>query len=150
MNNERPRLIHNEAGVRILNSIYGVALRRGRKQLGSELLPISSLNSVTLLGAEMVGRAYGGGMLKIEPNEADLLPMPSDAVLGSAADELRLLRPQLAIHLRQGDLEKVVQMVDSVLLIRHAKVNRADIEALRQARALLFHRRRSRGKRGKN
>ena len=57
MNHDRPRLVANEAGVNILNSIYGVTLRHGRKALGRELLPIACLNTVTLLGSEIVGRA---------------------------------------------------------------------------------------------
>ncbi len=35
-----------------------------------ELLPLAFLNSATLFSAEMVGRSYGGGVLKLEPKEA--------------------------------------------------------------------------------
>lgn len=148
MNHDRPRLIANEAGVHIINSIYGISLRHTMKTIGRDLLPIGCLNSVTLLGAEMVGRAYGGGLLKMEPNEADLLPLPSIDLLRSASKDLRLLRPQLATCLRQGDLQAAVRLVDEVLLIRHSKVARDEIEALRQSRELLFQRRRARAGRG--
>ena len=77
MNQDRPRLLANEARVHILNSVYGVTLRPGLRRLGRELLPLAFLNSLSLLGAEMVGRSYGGGLLKLEPREADLLPVPS-------------------------------------------------------------------------
>jgi hypothetical protein len=55
---------------------------------GQDLLPLGSLTSLTLVGAETVGRAYGGGMLKLEPREADRLPVPSPAVLTAAKDRL--------------------------------------------------------------
>ena len=96
MNHDRPRLTTNAAGVHLLNSLYGVLLRDERRAIGRELLATACLNSATLLGAEMVGRAYGGGMLKHEPKEADLLPVPSLDTLEAAGDELRHLQPQLA------------------------------------------------------
>ncbi|MGH3821450.1 MAG: HsdM family class I SAM-dependent methyltransferase, partial [Pseudonocardiaceae bacterium] len=77
MNADTPRLTTNSAGVRHLNSVHGVYLGAQTRDLGRELLPLASLNSLTLLGAELVGRAYGGGMLKIEPREADQLPVPT-------------------------------------------------------------------------
>ncbi len=152
MNHDRPRLISNEAGVDILNSLYGICLRKGRKTLGRELLPMACLNSVTLLGAEVVGRAYGGGLLKLEPREADQLPVPSDTLLKKAGQDLRNLRPQLSVALRQGDLSKAVEMVDQVILREMLNVSNEEISGLRAARELLFERRRARGRvtRGEN
>ncbi len=146
MNHERPRLIANEAGVHILNSLYGVALRYGKRVLGCDLLPIACLNSVTLLGAEVVGRAYGGGLLKLEPKEADLLPVPSEQLLKRIGDDLRNLRPQLSVALRQNDLPRAVEMVDRVLLTDGLSAPDDDIAGLRAARELLFERRRARGR----
>jgi len=147
-----PRLVTNEAKVRHLNSLYGVRLNSDRKELGRELLPLSSLNTLTLLGSEMIGRSYGGGILKLEPKEADQLPLPSMELVNNAANELRALRPQLAIAFRQGDLRRIVKTVDDVLLKRHLGLNTIELTALREARELLFVRRTSRGKstRGKN
>lgn len=144
MNHDTPRLVANKARVRYLNSIHGVSLKAGRRQLGSDLLPIASLNSVTLLGSELVGRSYGGGMLKLEPKEADKLPVPSPATLEAAAPELRALRPQLARYLSTSKLEEVVKLVDRVLLLGHLKVKRAEIELMRQGRAAMFARRSAR------
>lgn len=151
MDHDRPRLVCNAAKVAHLNSIYGVSLKREHRQLGRDLLPIASLNSVTLLGAEMVGRSYGGGLLKLEPREADLLPVPSPPALRNVASELRALRPQLAKWLRQGKLANAVDLVDGVLLRGHLDVPESKIEVLREAREVLFSRRttRGRGKRGK-
>jgi hypothetical protein len=144
MNHDAPRLVSNEAAVGHLNSVHGVNLRSAHRKLGKRLLPVATLNSATQLGAELVGRAYGGGLLKIEPKEADLLPVPSPASLEEAADELRALSPQVAQKLRGGDLDAAVQMVDDVLLVRHLGVKRVHVRALREAREALFVRRATR------
>lgn len=141
MNHDTPRLVTNQVGVSYLNSVHGVTLAPIHRALGRKLLPIGTLNSVTLLGAELVGRAYGGGLLKIEPKEADLLPVPSPATVEAAETDLCALAPQVARKLRGGDLAEAVRMVDDVLLVRHIGLKRAEVRALRDARELLFARR---------
>jgi adenine-specific DNA-methyltransferase len=152
MNHDRPRLTTNEAGVHVLNSLYGLRLKPELRQIGKAILPIACLNTLTLLGSEIVGRAYGGGLLKHEPKEADLLPVPTFSVLQAAQAELELLGPQLAVALRQNNLLKAVEMVDTVILERHLKLDAVQVGQLRQARETLFQRRvtRGRGGRGEN
>lgn len=152
MNHDTPRLTENSAHVRHLNSVHGVTLNESHRHLGRDLLPLAALNSVTLLGAEMVGRAYGGGMLKVEPREADQLPLPAPSLIQAAADQLRALSPQLAQALRNDELLDAVRRVDRLLLRRGGVATRSDLEALRAGRQALFHRRVRRGKpsRGKN
>ena len=144
MNQDRPRLLANDARVHILNSVYGVTLRPGLRRLGRELLPLAFLNSLSLLGAEMVGRSYGGGLLKLEPKEADILPVPSPATLRRAAPLLRAVRPAVEAALRAGEVAGAVAQVDRILL---AGLGEAEIAALRMARDLLGQRRRARGRR---
>lgn len=147
MNHDTPRLVSNPAKLTYLNSVHGVTLKPTCRRLGRDLLPIGVLNSLTLLGAELVGRAYGGGMLKVEPKEADLLPVPSPDVLGAAGPALRALRPQLAKQLRSADLDSAVALVDRVLLVEHLGLSRNQVRGLRDARETLFERRRTRGAR---
>lgn len=147
MDHERPRLVTNDARVLHLNSVYGVMLRHGMKELGRDLLPMATLNSATLLAAEMIGRSYGGGLLKLEPNEADAWPVPSEATLRATADELRSLRPQLATALRGNSVTAAVKIVDRVLLSGNLGLKSADVSKLREARAVLFSRRKARGRR---
>lgn len=145
MNHDTPRIVTNRAGVAYLNSIHGITFTRERRQLAMDLLPMAALNTATLLGAELVGRSYGGGLLKVEPNEADHLPVPSLTLVERAETCLRALRPQLAKALRQGKLLDVVVEVDRVLR-PHLKISTADLQVLRDARAALFNRRVSRSK----
>lgn len=146
MNHDRPRFIANDAQVEILNSLYGVGLHHGRKALGRELLPIACLNSLTLLGAEMVGRAYGGGLLKLEPREADKLPVPAKDTLEAVQDELRPLIPQVFTLVRGNGLQRAIEIVDKVVLSKAMKVPKADVAALRAGRDLLLQRRASRAR----
>ncbi|WP_247352721.1 MULTISPECIES: N-6 DNA methylase [unclassified Bradyrhizobium] len=144
MNHDHPRLVTNDAGISILNSLYGLKLKDQLRDLGKTLLPIACLNSLTLLGSEVVGRAYGGGLLKHEPREADLLPAPSPKALGEIGEELTFLKPQLATALRSNDLSAAVRLVDSVVLTKHMQVDEVELQGLRAARELLFNRRVSR------
>ncbi|HTQ80687.1 MAG TPA: N-6 DNA methylase [Thermoanaerobaculia bacterium] len=144
MNHDTPRLVANQAGVHYLNSIHGVSLRPEARELGRELLPLAMLNSLTLLGAELVGRSYGGGLLKLEPKEADQLPLPTLETLRQVAPQLRALLPQVGTHLRHADLLQVVGEVDRLLLRRHLGLRRADLLELQAARQVLFQRRMAR------
>jgi adenine-specific DNA methylase len=145
MNADTPRFCVNRVGVHHLNSVHGVYLRRGHRRLGRDLLPLATLNSMTLLGAETVGRAYGGGMLKIEPREADRLPVPSPALVNSAKKALSDLRPQMASHLRSGRLAEAARLIDSVLLVGELGMSRGEVRALRAGHADLTARRIARG-----
>jgi hypothetical protein len=147
MDRDRPRLVTNRAGVRHLNSLYGVRLRPGRRKLGMDLLPLAAVNSLTLLGGELVGRAYGGGMLKLEPREADNLPLPSFTLLGRVAANLRPLRARVAQAIRDGDLLGAVALVDQVILSDALGLAPERIEELREAREVMFGRRASRANR---
>ncbi len=145
MNADTPRLTTNAAGVRHLNSVHGVYLQPELQALGRGLLPLASLNTVTLLGAELVGRAYGGGMLKLEPREADQLPVPAPAVVLAARAGLQACRPAVRDALRRGNLLHAVALVDRVLLRAQLQLSEDQHGELVAARALLAARRVARG-----
>ena len=146
MNADRPHLSTNRARVHHLNSVHGVYLRPGLRRTGTELLPLAALNTLTLIGAETVGRAYGGGLLKLEPREADVLPVPSTALIAGAASALRALRPRVGVLLAAGRLHEATALVDEVLLGEAAGVGVADLAALVTARQILADRRAARGR----
>lgn len=143
MNHDAPRLVANLAGARHLNSVHGVTLKSPLRTLGIRALPLGMLNSLTLLGAELVGRSYGGGILKLEPREADQLPLPSPETLQAVAPELGRL--QVGSRFRNGELLDVVKRVDRVLLTEYLGMSSKDLASLRQARQSLFDRRVRRG-----
>lgn len=63
MNHDAVQLAGNGAGVRCLNSVHGLRLVT-EPQLGRSLLPLAAMNTLSLLSGELVGRAFGGGMLR--------------------------------------------------------------------------------------
>jgi adenine-specific DNA-methyltransferase len=144
MNHDTPRLVANEAVARHLNSVHGVTLKKDLRTLGMESLPIGMLNSLTLLGAELVGRSYGGGILKLEPKEADKLPLPSPTVLARVAPKLRALCDR-GPSLRNGDLMRMVDQVDHILLRQEIGLSKNQVDILRMSRQALFDRRARRG-----
>ncbi|MGB8963739.1 MAG: N-6 DNA methylase [Pseudonocardiaceae bacterium] len=150
MNADSPRLCANHAGTHHLNSVHGVYLRPELRKLGIDLLPLGALTSMTLLSAETVGRAYGGGMLKLEPKEADRLAVPEPDVLRNAQGALAAIRPQVAAWLsRPGGLAQAVALVDNVLLIGELGIAASEVKSLRDAHAELAARRAARGGAGR-
>lgn len=145
MNADTPRLVTNRAKAHHLNSVHGVYLRDGLTTLGRDLLPLASLNSVTLLHAEMVGRSYGGGILKIEPREADQWLVPSPQLIAARAAQLRDTRRRVAALLERGRLLDAVAGVDAALGLRSGVV----LESVRSARHSLATRRAVRSRRAR-
>ncbi|WP_207844075.1 N-6 DNA methylase [Williamsia soli] len=149
MNADTPRLTTNLAHAYHLNSIHGVYLAPEHQEIGKELLPLASLNSLTLLNAEMVGRAYGGGILKLEPREADVWAMPAPSLVKSRAPALRKIRTAVTRKLKTGNLLEAVELVDQALLIDSRKVGTRQISHVRQARTDLAARRTTRANSGR-
>lgn len=149
MNAGFPQLAANPAHLRHLNSVHGVYLRSEVAALGSELLPLACMNSVTLLGAEAVGRSYGGGMLKLEPKEADLLPVPSPEVIESAKGELLALVAPVTALLANGNTREAIRLVDDALLGDALGVGNVPVRAVESAREHMVGRRKARGRGGR-
>jgi len=141
MSHRYPRLIANQAGVSFLNSMHGLRLRADASAIARDALPLLVLNSVSMLGAEVFGRSYGGGILKMEPREAAQLPVPSAAVLAKAWKHIAGRRDHLDALLRAGQWQEVVEAIDESLLVNAAGIPRADVLALRSEATRLRRRR---------
>lgn len=146
MNADTARLTTNTAGARHLNSIHGVYLNDDVRSLAREVLPLASLNSMTLLSAEVVGRSYGGGILKIEPREADRWWMPSVELLTRHRDELAAVKPRVQRHLQRKDVPSAVALVDEIVL--KSVLGAAELESVRADHRALTLRRTVRGRSG--
>ena len=146
MNADTVQMVSNEAKAYHLNSVHGVYLAPKNRELGRELLPLASLNSLTMLSAEITGRAYGGGVLKMEPGEAAKWLTPSPTTLAAAKPALESIRDTVADLLDVGDLTAAVSLVDEVLLVGHLSLSNQTVKAVRDARDQLADRRKARGR----
>lgn len=150
MNADTPRLTTNTANVHHINSIHGVYLGADVRELGRDLLPLASLNTLTMLGAEIVGRSYGGGILKLEPSEADKLPVPSARQIRRFTPQLQALKPQVAKLLHEGHKQRATDLVDEIVLGGMLNLEQQAQNILRESRMSMLLRRKTRGKRVKN
>jgi hypothetical protein len=55
------------------NTLHGVTVAEG---VSAKALAVGFYNSLTMLSAELLARSYGGGVLKLEPTEAEALLIP--------------------------------------------------------------------------
>ncbi len=130
-----PLLVVNEANVTSTDTIHRVRARRPGVPLSN--LTACFFNSLTLAWSEVLGRSYGGGVLELEPNEAEILPLP--CATDSAA-------PALDVHkidtlLRAGEFTRVLDYTDKVLLQEGLGLEPATIRHLRRAWETLRNRR---------
>lgn len=146
MNAATPMLSANLAGVHHLNSVHGVYLQPELKEVGA-LLPLAALNSASMLSAELVGRSYGGGILKLEPKEADVWAVPSALLVESLRDKLTGILPHVRRHLAAQDLSSAVALVDAVVL--EPNLAKTEVVALRSAYSKLAQRRKARSQSGR-
>ena len=141
MSHRYPRLIANTAEATFVNSMHGVRLLPSAPPIARSALPLVSLNSVSLLGAEVLGRSYGGGILKMEPREAAMLPVPVPADLQAAWELLTSASTALDGWLRAGRWTEVVRQVDNALLRDVMRLEPDQIDQLRAAADALRARR---------
>ena len=133
MSHIAPRLITNECRATFVNSMHGVTLGDRSALWLKDALPVLSLNSITLLGAEVMGRAYGGGILKMEPSEAAGLPLPSIEVAREAWSILKPRRSQIDELVRIGSWDEASAEVDKALLTSTIKLDAQRQQTLRSA-----------------
>ena len=141
MSHHYPRLISNSARVGFLNSMHGIRFRKGTPKCAKTALPLLMLNSVTMLGAELYGRSYGGGVLKMEPREAASLPVPTPQVLEDAWKLIQDERAGLDRKLRNGHGAAVNERVDEILLHDVLKLPPGTTQVINEAARSLRERR---------
>jgi len=131
-----PRIIQNRAGATCTDTIHRVRTAPG---IDSGWLAAAAMNSLTFAFAEIRGRSYGGGVLELEPTEAEILPFPKPGAQCLSVDELDAWA-------RRNGVEQILAEVDR-LVLKPAGLSKSDVEALRGIWRKLYERRRSRKRR---
>jgi adenine-specific DNA-methyltransferase len=136
-----PRSAVNRCHALYPNSLHGIRLS---DPLMAERLAFALLSSLSLLGMELEGRSYGGGVLKLEPTEMQRVPV----ILPSCSEErFRDCFEEAGREIRAGNFESATRIADQVILQEQLGLSAAAIRQLGQARANLMERRMGRAKR---
>ncbi len=114
-----PRIISNGSGAVCTDTIHRI---RTKGWVSGEDLAAVSMNSLTSAFAEIRGRSYGGGVLELEPTEAEALPFPNPTS-NLDIDELDSL-------VRNGAVLETVEQIDRETLESEGLTS-SDIATLR-------------------
>jgi adenine-specific DNA-methyltransferase len=131
-----PKLVANETIATSTDTVHRVRLRA---DIDKKKLAGCFLNSLTFAYSEIQGRSYGGGVLELEPNEANQLPVPY-------SDSLELDFYYLDRLEREGNIPAILAYTDKLILKDQLGLMKTEISMLRQIWQKLSSRRTSRKK----
>lgn len=104
-----PKIIVNEADAVCTDTLHRVKMinSTGAKELAS-----CFVNSLSFAISEVVGRSYGGGILELEPSEAESILVPYDLEVAKTIDY-----DYINACIRDGKVDEVLDYNDKKLLI---------------------------------
>jgi adenine-specific DNA methylase len=135
-----PRLVANDAGVVAPNSLHVLRLHHDMTLTGDQIAALWQ-TSLTRLSVEIEGHALGGGMLKLEPTEAENVRIASPDIDN---DRMMELIEELDALIRNGDFTTAQSRADSVILMEGLGLSQSDCRLLEVATNTLRNRRYSR------
>jgi len=118
-----PKLVLNTTPATSTDTIHRVRLT---SELRPKAIVAAFLNSLTFALSEVIGRSYGGGVLELEPNEAETLLLPLQGIGGLDFDRLNDL-------VLKGDIESALDLNDAILLIGSLGLTERETATLRGA-----------------
>jgi adenine-specific DNA-methyltransferase len=127
-----PRLVVNVAGAHCTNAVHRVYVRAGQASLAS--ITAASWTSLYRLSAELVGRSYAGGVLKLEPGEAKLLRVPDLPCAANYIGEIEAVRASRGVDAARA-------RADRLLLVDGLGLTKKEVSSLHTAAIQLQERR---------
>jgi len=131
-----PKMILNKTSTSSTDTIHRVRFEDG---IDREIAAISFLNSLSFAFSEITGRSYGGGVMTFEPTEIEEIKIPVLHKIDVDFDQIDSL-------IRKRRIEKVLDIVDEALLIKHHGFTKAEVKMLREIWRKLSQRRINRKK----
>jgi adenine-specific DNA-methyltransferase len=119
--NNYPKLILNNSGATCTDTIHRVKFKNNIEQ---KLVAAAFLNSATFAFSEILGRSYGGGILELEPREAERLPIPT---IGASRLDINHINKFLA----EGSIYDVLEVNDEILLYEGLGLTRKEVKSVR-------------------
>lgn len=116
-----PKLILNNSNATSTDTIHRVRFNEGVDRVH---LTAGFHNSLTFAFSEVFGRSYGGGVLELEPREAERILVPY-------APSVKLDLNEIHRRMLAGDVLKVLETTDKALLLKHLGLSNNEISALR-------------------
>ncbi|PHI17996.1 SAM-dependent methyltransferase [Lewinellaceae bacterium SD302] len=109
-----PLLVSNSSKLVCTDTIHRVRLKD--KSINMNRLALSFINSLTFAWSELYGRSYGGGVLELEPREAEQLPI-------IYSDEISLNYDYVRSLLKAKSIDEVLDYVDEKILHQHLNLS---------------------------
>ncbi|MBM9467466.1 Eco57I restriction-modification methylase domain-containing protein [Nakamurella leprariae] len=132
-----PRVVANETTATSTDTVHRMRMVDG---VSAARLATASFNSITFAMSEVVGRSYGGGILELEPSEAEELRVPDPELV---TDDLVQKVDELV---RAKRIEDALDAVDRAVLIDGLDFTLQEVSIAREVWATLRDRRNGRAK----
>lgn len=144
MSGDRVRLVLNKAHVNSTNTIHNVFFKERLSGAKRKAIIAAFYSSLTALSTELIGRGYGGGVLKLELNEARRVLLPRiDTLSHEQISELGRILPTLDRSIRSRD-DAIYEAIDEWVLRRALRLSKADVDVIVAERIRLATRRMTR------
>jgi adenine-specific DNA-methyltransferase len=128
-----PRVLLNDAGATCTDTIHRMNVHSG----SSQEVAAMCFTSLTAASAEIEGRSYGGGVLELEPTEAERLLVPASIPSSLNMSEIDRM-------IRDGRMSEVLDINDKKVLGDHLGLSANERRLLRSAWETMRERRLSR------
>ena len=119
-----PRIIANETGATSTDTVHRVRVQPG---IDVGQLAAAAFNSATFALSEIIGRSYGGGVLELEPSEAEELPVPDPRLVSPSLIE------EVDALVRDGKIYDALDLVDQAVLIEGLGMTQERVNVYRVA-----------------
>ncbi|EJL7000994.1 N-6 DNA methylase [Vibrio cholerae] len=132
-----PRMVVNKAKLNCTNSIHKVIFREKTPALVKQAFATTLLSTYSQFSAEIEGRAYSSGVLKIEPSAGRNIKV---LFTNNCVEDLVAIKTDVERELQEGDHKMATELVDDVL-IKHGLITMEQCKRLGLGvRALRFER----------